>query len=187
MKLSEIDIQITPFGWAIILFLVWMVITFMRRNKLHLRDSVAMSDRKATNKNPILRIKPFGWAVILFLVWMAIIFINALLNPPTPLTPEQLQAIQQREDAERASRHKADENQRAVSAKNKEICRIKAMCAQYGAARHACATAGSFDTCMSIKTENIPDADYYCSHDGQVLGAPSDGRFDLGCLILNLQ
>ena len=149
--------------------------------------SVAMSDRKTTSENPIRQITPLGWAVILFLVVMTITFINAAVNPPTPLTPEQLQAIQLHEEAERESRRKADENQRAVSAKNKEICRIKAMCAQYGAARQRCATAGSFDTCMSIQTENIQDAEYHCSHDGQVLGAPSDGRFDLGCFIVNLQ
>jgi hypothetical protein len=60
----------------------------------------------------------------------------------------------------------AQTKQRITALKGrKHICKAMAACAEYGKARQACATAGNFDTCMSVKLETVPQS---CSADGKL-------------------
>jgi hypothetical protein len=54
---------------------------------------------------------------------------------------------------------------------DRDVCRHIATCAAYGRARQACATAGSFDTCMSVKLGTVP---LTCTDEGKLHWPPAE-------------
>jgi hypothetical protein len=54
----------------------------------------------------------------------------------------------------------------------KHLCKAIAECSDYANARQACATAGNFDTCMTVKLGQVPE---HCSNDGKLLVTFCDG------------
>jgi hypothetical protein len=156
-------------------------------------NSAWISNRKTTSEKAG---SPRKWrktaARLFFLVFGGFFIfgiINSTLNPPPPETSEQLQTRQRREAARQAAQRQAEEDRLARVARTKILCEAKAECSKYAAARQACATAGSFDTCMNIKT----DANWQwmaqndCTNDGRLISNPVDLPSDFECLFSRLQ
>jgi hypothetical protein len=59
--------------------------------------------------------------------------------------------------------------------KTKSICELKTICSQYRDERYSCASAGSFDKCMSIrmKADIYAKAKELCSDDGSINAPPA--------------
>lgn len=64
------------------------------------------------------------------------------------------------------------------------LCQLPSMCAEYGRARQECATAGSYDRCMTIKMDGayLSLAQSECTNDGDVAAPPSNMPSALTCL-----
>jgi hypothetical protein len=125
----------------------------------------------------------FATAFVLALLGLLVFgAINSTLHPPAPETSEQLRARQKQEGAMQDARRQADENRAAERIRTRGLCKAKAGCTRYAEARQACATAGNFDTCMNIKTENYSTARYDCTNDGKLTSAPGDLPNEVECI-----
>jgi hypothetical protein len=146
--------------------------------------------RKATAKTQKSPWKRY-WRSMAFLLLIFFGVIYSLLNPPPPETSEQFHARQEQElaraQALQAAQRQVAQDSAAQIARTKSLCKAKANCSGYAAARQACATAGNFDTCMSIKTENYSSARYDCTNDGKLISSPADLPNDFDCLLSKVQ
>ena len=91
----------------------------------------------------------------------------ALLSPlidHLATTPEQRAVIA---DREKAAADKDAQGKRARAEKDRWLCHQKTYCASYTSARQECATAGSYDLCMSIKASR-KTIEGECDNDGGV-------------------
>jgi hypothetical protein len=48
----------------------------------------------------------------------------------------------------------------------RQVCQLQVTCTKFSQARQQCATAGSYNTCMSIKLEDLREAESSCMPDG---------------------
>src|SRR2546422_125008 len=81
--------------------------------------------------------------------------------------------------AERAAKQEAEERanaqlRAASSARKKELCALQAVCLRYASSRQACATAGNYNLCMSIKVGADGGKIDPCTDNGNVLYPPDD-------------
>jgi hypothetical protein len=102
---------------------------------------------------------------------------------PTKAQEDARQATWQAEETARRARVEADirDSQRA-SERKKALCEQRRLCSKYGAARQACATAGSYQTCMVIKMGKDVGP-YQCMDDGTISPQPDDMPSAFDCFL----
>jgi hypothetical protein len=69
----------------------------------------------------------------------------------------------------------------------KDLCSTKTLCEQFASTRQACATAGNFKTCMSIKMADFSTAQDECNVDGTLIFQPADLPNYFECLFYALK
>lgn len=114
----------------------------------------------------------FNWPLIYFLgacgLFALVAGLNSALHPP-PLPDSAAAALRAQEDAEIAAyaRQRAIED-KAADDRDATYCKLAVVCAHFKDARQACATAGNFATCVSVKMEPDSDKTVFCSNDGSI-------------------
>lgn len=129
---------------------------------------------------------PWKWgATALFFAVLALVIFGiidtTLLHPPAPQTAEQLRVRQKQEAAMQESQRQARERWDAQRTRTKALCKAKANCSLYAEARQTCATAGNYETCMSVKFDSYSTARLDCTNDGGLAYAPADLPNDVDC------
>jgi hypothetical protein len=104
-----------------------------------------------------------------------------VLPRPPPETTAQYQA--------RLAAEQVEQQRKATALElRKGYCSLRSICSKYAQVRQACATAGNYNNCVSIKM----DADQWrvgsCSNDGDVvvLGPKDDMPSGLECFFMSL-
>jgi len=115
-----------------------------------------------------------AWSVInrhkvrtLVIVGMCAFVVWALMNPPPVETIQQTQA---REDALNSQA----QTQAAAAERRRQYCRDASICEKYSTSRQECASAGNFDTCMSVKMGDDLGVAGQCTNDGALQYPPTD-------------
>jgi hypothetical protein len=150
------------------------------------REGSLIPDRKAAAET-LEALKRNWFATACFLLVVFGFIYLSLKNPPPPETSEQFRARQKQEGALQDAQKSRAAQWAAQTARTKSLCKAKAECSEYAAARQACATAGNFDTCMGIKMENYSSAQYDCTNDGKLISSPADLPNNFECLLSVVQ
>ena len=93
------------------------------------------------------------------------------------------------ETAKRAeAEREAEQNRQFHDQYLNGLCHQKAVCKKFAEVRQECATAGSFDTCVTIK---LGDADAAtinaCTNDGEMAYVPKEMPDTIGCWVRGLR
>jgi hypothetical protein len=122
-------------------------------------------------------------AAVIFLIAVGLV-VYGNINPPPPLTPEQIQEIEARAKEAGRTQAAAAEASRAANERMKTLCRYEAACRKYAESRQQCAAAGNLTLCINVK---MGDKDIelvsMCENDGRFRYAPSDMPTRLQCVV----
>jgi hypothetical protein len=67
------------------------------------------------------------------------------------------------------------------SPERRALCELRAVCEKYGATRLECATAGNFNTCLTVKMGKNYSNVWACDDEGKLISPPKKMPFAIMC------